>query len=73
MTFAGKTGIREFRAHMAEYLEGVEPVILERRGKLIAIVLPVKPHWKHYKSEAEAIRAETRRRFEVALKRTWKL
>ncbi|MGA7615388.1 MAG: type II toxin-antitoxin system Phd/YefM family antitoxin [Thermoanaerobaculia bacterium] len=35
------TSIREFRSHMAELIEGDEPVLVTRHGKQAAILFPL--------------------------------
>ncbi|MBI5084956.1 MAG: prevent-host-death protein [Acidobacteria bacterium] len=38
-----KVGIREFREHLADYLESKTPVAITRHGSTIGIYVPTKP------------------------------
>ena len=38
-----KVGIREFREHLADYLESKTPVAITRHGATIGIYVPTKP------------------------------
>ena len=49
-----KVGIREFREHLADYLESKTPVAITRHGATIGIYVPIKP--KPSQADLEALR-----------------
>lgn len=49
-----KVGIREFREHLADYLESKTPVAITRHGSTIGIYVPTKP--KPSQADLEALR-----------------
>jgi antitoxin (DNA-binding transcriptional repressor) of toxin-antitoxin stability system len=50
-----KVGIREFREHLASFLEASDPIAITRHGETIGIFIPARPSRKV--SELEALRA----------------
>jgi antitoxin (DNA-binding transcriptional repressor) of toxin-antitoxin stability system len=53
-----KVGIREFREHLAGYLESKTPVAITRHGATIGICVPTKPHPSHADLEALRVAGE---------------
>lgn len=51
---ATKVGIREFREHLADYLESKTPVAITRHGSTIGIFIPTQP--KPSQADLEALR-----------------
>lgn len=49
-----KVGIREFREHLADYLESKTPVAITRHGSTIGIYVPTRP--KPSQADLEALR-----------------
>lgn len=49
-----RVGIREFREHLAAYLEAEGPVALTRHGSTIGVYIPAKP--KPSQADLEALR-----------------
>jgi antitoxin (DNA-binding transcriptional repressor) of toxin-antitoxin stability system len=49
-----KVGIREFREHLADYLESKTPVAITRHGATIGIYVPTRP--KPNKADLDALR-----------------
>ncbi|MGE5758813.1 MAG: type II toxin-antitoxin system Phd/YefM family antitoxin [Gemmatimonadota bacterium] len=47
-------GVREFREHTAEYLQGADPIAVTRHGRVIGLYFPVPP------DQAETTRALAR-------------
>jgi len=49
-----KVGIREFREHLADYLESKTPVAITRHGATIGIYVPTRP--QPNKADLDALR-----------------
>lgn len=58
-----KVGIREFREHLADYLESKTPVAITRNGSTIGIYVPTKP--KPTQADLEALRVAGERMQEL--------
>lgn len=58
-----KVGIREFREHLADYLESTKPVAITRHGATIGIYIPTKP--KPSQAHLEALRVAGERMQEL--------
>ncbi len=58
-----KVGIREFREHLANYLESKSPVAITRHGSTIGIYVPTKP--KPRQADLEALRVAGERMQEL--------
>jgi antitoxin (DNA-binding transcriptional repressor) of toxin-antitoxin stability system len=58
-----KVGIREFREHLADYLESSTPVAITRHGSTIGIYIPTKP--KPSQADLEALRVAGERMQEL--------
>ncbi len=58
-----KVGIREFREHLADYLESKTPVAITRHGSTIGIYVPTKP--KPSQADLEALRVAGERMQEM--------